>query len=54
LLQRATSWFIGDAPALVPEQARADPALQSQSGVTAPRRRERMNAAAPNTNARAL
>jgi 3-phenylpropionate/trans-cinnamate dioxygenase ferredoxin reductase subunit len=54
LLQRATSWFIGDAPALVPEQARADPALQSQSRVTAPRRRERMNAAAPNTNARAL
>jgi 3-phenylpropionate/trans-cinnamate dioxygenase ferredoxin reductase subunit len=50
LFQRATSWFIRDAPALVPEQTRADPASQPRSRVTLPRRQEHMKAAAPNTN----
>jgi 3-phenylpropionate/trans-cinnamate dioxygenase ferredoxin reductase subunit len=47
LFQRATSWFIGDAPALVPEQTRTDPAWRPRSGVASPRRQERLSAAAP-------
>jgi NAD(P)H-flavin reductase/ferredoxin len=54
LLQRATSWFIRDAPALVPEQARTDPAWQPRSRVTSPRRQQRMKGAAPHTNAPTL
>jgi NAD(P)H-flavin reductase/ferredoxin len=50
LFQRATSWFIRDAPALVPEQTRADPAWQPRARVTLPRRQEQVKAAAPNTN----
>jgi len=52
--QRATSWLISDAPALVPEQARTDPARQPRSSLTSPRREAHRKAAAPNPKAPAL
>jgi 3-phenylpropionate/trans-cinnamate dioxygenase ferredoxin reductase subunit len=51
LLHRATAWFASDAPALVPDQARIDSIPQGPSSGASTRRREKIDTAAPRTNA---